>query len=104
MDAEPDPVGHRLTGERTGMVYRLGDRVRIQVAAVNLDERKIDFVLAEKIEGPGKGQGRPGRKRGSGHLARKAHRNREAGGSDGKRPGRSGGDGGGRGKRRRTKN
>ncbi len=42
-----DPVGHRLNGERTGMVYRLGDRVRIQVAAVNLDERKIDFVLVK---------------------------------------------------------
>jgi len=41
-----DPVGHRLTGERTGQVYRLGDRVRVRVAAVNLDERKIDFVLA----------------------------------------------------------
>jgi ribonuclease R len=32
------------------MVYRLGDRVRIQVAAVNLDERKIDFVLARAPE------------------------------------------------------
>lgn len=42
-----DPIGHRLTGERTGIVHRLGDRVRIQVAAVNLDERKIDFVLAK---------------------------------------------------------
>jgi ribonuclease R len=42
-----DPIGHRLHGERTGTVYRLGDRVRIQVAAVNLDDRKIDFVLAE---------------------------------------------------------
>jgi ribonuclease R len=42
-----DPVGHRLTGERTGMVYRLGDRVRVQLVAVNLDERKIDFVLAQ---------------------------------------------------------
>jgi ribonuclease R len=42
-----DPIGHRLHGERTGMVYRLGDRLRVQVAAVNLDERKIDFVLAE---------------------------------------------------------
>jgi ribonuclease R len=42
-----DPVGHRLTGERTGIVYRLGDRLRVQVAAVNLDERKIDFVLAK---------------------------------------------------------
>jgi ribonuclease R len=45
-----DPIGHRLHGERTGMVYRLGDRVRIQVAAVNLDERKIDFVLARAPE------------------------------------------------------
>lgn len=42
-----DPVGHRLTGERTGMVYRLADRVRVQLVAVNLDERKIDFVLAQ---------------------------------------------------------
>ncbi len=42
-----DPIGHRLTGERTGTVYRLGDRVRVQVAAVNLDDRKIDFVLAK---------------------------------------------------------
>jgi ribonuclease R len=41
-----DPVGHRLTGERTGEVFRLGDGVRIQVAAVNLDDRKIDFVPA----------------------------------------------------------
>ena len=45
-----DPVGHRLAGERTGMVYRLGDRVRIRLAAVNLDERKIDFVLAQPAQ------------------------------------------------------
>ena len=59
-----DPIGHRLTGERTGRVYRLGDRLRIQVAAVNLDERKIDFVLAKPAprtpppEKPGKGSRR----------------------------------------------
>jgi len=45
-----DPVGHRLTGERTGTVYRLGDRIQVQLAAVNLDERKIDFVLAKPAE------------------------------------------------------
>jgi len=45
-----DPVGHRLTGERTGQVYRLGDRLRVKVAAVNLDERKIDFVLAQPVQ------------------------------------------------------
>ncbi len=45
-----DPVGHRLSGERTGQVYRLGDRLRVKVAAVNLDERKIDFVLAPSAQ------------------------------------------------------
>ncbi|MES9940126.1 MAG: ribonuclease R [Candidatus Thiodiazotropha sp. 6PLUC2] len=39
-----DPVGHRLTGERTGKVLRLGDPLTIVVAKVNLDDRKIDFV------------------------------------------------------------
>ncbi len=42
-----DPIGHRLTGERSGEVFRLGDPIKIQVAAVNLDDRKIDFVLAD---------------------------------------------------------
>ena len=43
-----DPVGHRLTGKRSGRIYRLGDRVDIIVARVDLDERKIDFELADK--------------------------------------------------------
>jgi len=51
-----DPVGRRLTGERAGIVYRLGDRLRVQLVAVNLDERKIDFALAQ-------GQTRSARKR-----------------------------------------
>jgi len=46
-----DPIGHRLHGERTGTVYRLGDRLRVQLAAVNLDDRKIDFVLASGSSG-----------------------------------------------------
>ncbi len=45
-----DPIGHRLTGERSGQVYRLGDQIRIKVAAVNLDDRKIDFILADSAE------------------------------------------------------
>jgi ribonuclease R len=43
-----DPVGHRLTGERGGKVYRLGDSLTVQVASVNLDDKKVDFVLADK--------------------------------------------------------
>jgi ribonuclease R len=42
-----DPVGHRLTGERRGRVYRLGDSIRVLVVRVDLDERRIDFGLAE---------------------------------------------------------
>ena len=35
----------RMIGERTGRVFRLGQRLRVIVARVNLDERKIDFEL-----------------------------------------------------------
>lgn len=36
---------HRLVGERSGKVFRIGDSVRVQIARVDLDERKIDFEL-----------------------------------------------------------
>ena len=41
-----DPVKHCLVGERSGQVYRLGDKVTVLVARVDLDERKIDFEPA----------------------------------------------------------
>lgn len=41
-----DPIGHRLRGESSGIVYRLSDRVRVKVMRVDLDEKKIDFDLA----------------------------------------------------------
>jgi len=40
-----DPIHHRLTGERSGVVFNLGMRVKVKVAKVNTDELKIDFVL-----------------------------------------------------------
>ncbi|MBK8184107.1 MAG: ribonuclease R [Candidatus Competibacteraceae bacterium] len=43
-----DPVGHRLQGERSGQVYRLGDGLQVRVVRVDLDERKIDFELVER--------------------------------------------------------
>ena len=46
-----DPVGHRLVGERSGVRYRLGDPVRVMVARVDLDDRKIDLELTAKAEG-----------------------------------------------------
>ena len=42
-----DEVRHRLSGERSGVVFGLGDAVTVKVASVNLEERKIDFELLE---------------------------------------------------------
>ena len=43
-----DPTSHQLKGERSGINFRLGDRVRIRVARVDLDEKKMDFELIQK--------------------------------------------------------
>jgi ribonuclease R len=45
-----DPVRHRLTGESSGRTFRLADSIRVKVVRVDLDERKIDFVLADGAE------------------------------------------------------
>jgi len=42
-----DSTKHRLVGGRTGHIYRLGDPMRVLVARVDLDERKIDFEPVE---------------------------------------------------------
>jgi len=48
-----EPVGHKLIGERGGLVFQLGDSITVDVAGVNMDERKIDFSIAaiDAIEG-----------------------------------------------------
>ncbi|HET9679612.1 MAG TPA: RNB domain-containing ribonuclease, partial [Gammaproteobacteria bacterium] len=43
-----EATGQRLVGERSGMEYRLTDRVKVKVANVNVDDRKIDFALLSK--------------------------------------------------------
>jgi ribonuclease R len=40
-----DPLHHRLSGERSGRSFRLGDSVEVRVMRVDLDERKIDVEL-----------------------------------------------------------
>lgn len=47
-----DPISHTLLGERAGARYRLGDSLKVKVVKVDLDERKIDFMLAEEFEKP----------------------------------------------------
>jgi ribonuclease R len=41
-----DAGRHQLLGERTGQRYRIGDRMRVKIARVDLDNSRIDFVLA----------------------------------------------------------
>lgn len=42
-----DVLKHEIYGERSGNRYRLGDPVKVKVVRVDLDERKIDFILAD---------------------------------------------------------
>ena len=41
---------HALVGENTHKVYRLGDKVRVQVIRVNMEMRQVDLGLAEILE------------------------------------------------------
>lgn len=45
-----DEARQELRGERTGIRYAIGTRVRIQVSRVDLDGRKIDFRLVREGE------------------------------------------------------
>jgi ribonuclease R len=40
-----DAAKHRMVGERTGTSYSLGDSVVVEVAKINLEERKVDLLL-----------------------------------------------------------
>jgi len=46
-----DEVRQELRGERTGIRYAIGARVRVQVSRVDLDGRKIDFRIVREVEG-----------------------------------------------------
>ena len=44
-----DPIRHRLVGEMTKRSYQLGDRLQVEVARVDMEERKIDFDLIKSL-------------------------------------------------------
>lgn len=46
-----DKARHEMAGERTGVRFRLGDRLTIKVARVDLETSKIDFSLVNKNHG-----------------------------------------------------
>jgi ribonuclease R len=58
-----DPMRHQLSGENSGRKYRLGDTINVTVARVDLDERKIDFVLAKDEDEDAETSDNSGKKR-----------------------------------------
>lgn len=49
-----DQASQSLVGQNRGQSFSLGDQVRIKVAGVNLDDRKIDFELVQQISHAGR--------------------------------------------------
>lgn len=43
-----DKARHEMAGERTGVRYRLGDRLTVKLVRVDLETTKIDFTLVNK--------------------------------------------------------
>jgi ribonuclease R len=70
-----DAAHHRLLGERTRQVYRLGDKVRVRVVRVDLDEAKIDFELAG-APAAGGGERTAGKRKAGGTARGKRRRSR----------------------------
>ncbi|ECF7044764.1 ribonuclease R, partial [Salmonella enterica subsp. enterica] len=49
-----DQSSQNLIGQNRGQVFGLGDEVKIKVAGVNLEERKIDFELVQQLSHAGR--------------------------------------------------
>lgn len=43
-----EQVKYRFIGQRTNKIYALGDKVKIQVSRANVEDREIDFIIAEE--------------------------------------------------------
>ena len=84
-----DEARQELRGERTGIRYAIGTRVRVQVSRVDLDGRKIDFRLVSEGEAL---VGRAMKDKAGGNAAELADEERSAGrrSSAGKRAARGG--------------
>ena len=47
-----DRAAHSLIGTRSGIIYRLGDRLRVAVARVDVDRRQLDFRIVKRLRRP----------------------------------------------------
>jgi len=84
---------HVMRGENTKKVYRLGDKVLVQVVRVDLERRQVDLGLVEILEKVRReGQGQPPRSRirpkGAATAARPSTEPRQGGAKRSQRPGK----------------
>jgi ribonuclease R len=80
---------HLLKGENTGKVYRLGDRVSVQVIKVDMERRQIDLGLSEILDRVRESEQNRGPRRTGAKPKREEHLRRASGGSKKKgRPGK----------------
>jgi ribonuclease R len=75
---------HMLRGENTRRVYRLGDKVKVQVIRVNMEVRQVDLALVEILErvregeiGPRRSKTRPKHEKGRSKRLGRRERSRE---------------------------
>ena len=85
--------GHLLRGENTHKVYRLGDRVQVQVIRVSMEHRQIDLGLVEILDRVRQGDrasrsDRPRHGKGPGGRGPRDQHARRANGRRAPRPGR----------------
>ena len=64
---------HTLQGENTGRVYRLGDRVTVQVIKVDMERRQIDLGLSEILDRVRESEKNRGPRRSRIDLGRRPH-------------------------------
>jgi ribonuclease R len=67
---------HLLRGENTHKVYRLGDKVRVQVIRVNMELRQVDLGLVEILERVREGERGPRRSKAAPKFERKRRKQR----------------------------
>lgn len=66
-----DRAGHVIAGHRSGNSFRLGDTVRVAVAAVDIDTRELDFRLVARKGSPTKARIKPPKKAHGKHAAKR---------------------------------
>jgi ribonuclease R len=79
---------HLLKGENTGKVYRLGDRVTVQVIKVDMERRQVDLGLSEILERVRESEEHRGPRRSRMQPKREAHLRNVAGKTRKQRPGK----------------